>query len=1030
MIRLPTGLYELLVTEELASLLPSLTDGLEVTEGPVDPDAAPQVLARFLHDVLLRAFRSLRGEDRLEVRVALANDVLGALLRQAPASGLLPSDAVSMPARQLLSVVDASPAGLAPAAPPPRPRIPLRSSDLLVNGPRDLRIGAEIQRELCSADRVDLLVSFLKWSGVRVLDEALSAFARRRPGHLRVLTTAYLGATDPEALEHLRSLGAEIRVSYDSRRTRLHAKAWLFHRESGFSTAFVGSSNLSAPAILDGLEWNVRLSEVDNHAILAKFRSAFEQYWGEGEFIDYDAEAFREAVGKERDESALIASIRIRPFAHQQQILDALETERARQHCRNLVVAATGTGKTIIAALDYRRLVEEHGDLPLLFVAHRREILEQARHMFRVVLQDGSFGELLVAGRRPRDGRHVFAAIQSLHGHRLASVAADAYQMVIVDEFHHAAAPTYERLLSHLRPRYLLGLTATPERADGQSVLAWFDDRIAAELRLWTALDRGLLVPFQYFGVSDGTDLSRLAWRRGGYAGDELENVYTGDDVRVGIVLRTLRDKVRSVARMKALAFCVGVRHAEFMARRFRDAGIRAEAVHGETPSEARDAALRALRKGDVNVLFTVDLFNEGVDVPDVDTVLFLRPTESATVFLQQLGRGLRHADGKPCLTVLDFIGNAHRQFRFDARYRAILGGTRRRVADAIEEGFPHLPPGCSMHLDRQAQEVVLGNVRRALDLGWRGLVDDLRSLGDVDLATFLERAGVDLGELYRGGRCWSDLRRAARLPTPSEGPDEAPLARALARLIHLDDPDRLDAWRIWLSEGTPPHVAPEGTWEHRLQRMLFVGLGHVRRPLAELPQALDELWRHPAIRSELTELLDILDNRLRRPTRTLDGLAGVPIRSHATYSLDEIMAGFGVERSGHIYRPRGQGVWYEPSAGADLLFITLEKTEQEYSPTTLYEDYPMSPTEFHWESQNSTSPVSPVGRRYIDGSSHVLLFARLRRRDDRGITMPYVLLGRARYLRHESERPMRIVWRLDHPMPPDWFSEVKLAAG
>lgn len=1028
--RLPPGLYEQLITRELAAELASLAEHLAAAEGAVDPDAAPQVLARFLHDVLLKALGSLRGDDRLQARVALANDILETVLQKAPSSGLIETDAVATPARQLLSIVDRSPGRLTEIEPAQRPRIPLRSSDLLINGPRDLRIGAELRRELASADRVDLLVSFLKQSGTRILADALEAFARRCPGQLRVLTTAYLGATDPEALEFLRSLGAQIRISYDGRRTRLHAKAWLFHRESGFSTAFVGSSNLSAPAILDGLEWNVRLSEVDNHPILAKFRSAFEQYWDEGEFIDYDPDAFREAVRKERDDSELIASIRVRPFVHQQQILDALDTERGRGHFRNLVVAATGTGKTIVAALDYRRLVEEHGGLSLLFVAHRKEILEQARHMFRVVLQDGSFGELLVAGRRPEEGRHVFAAIQSLHEDRLGSVAPDAYQMVIVDEFHHAAAPTYDRLLTHLRPRYLLGLTATPERADGQSVLSWFADRIAAELRLWTALDRGLLVPFQYFGVSDGTDLSQLNWRRGGYVGEELENVYTSDDHRVGIVLRTLRDKVRSVSTIKALGFCVGIRHAEFMARRFREAGLRAKAVHGETPPEERDAGLRELRQGHLNVLFTVDLFNEGVDVPQVDTVLFLRPTESATVFLQQLGRGLRHADGKSCLTVLDFIGNAHRQFRFDIRYRALVPGTRRRVAEEIEEGFPRLPPGCSMHLDRQAQDVVLGNIRRALELGWRGLVDDLQGAGDVDLASFLDRAGVDLEELYRGGRFWSDLRRAAGLPTPPAGRDEAQLGRALARLMHLDDPDRLDAWRVWLSEDGPPAVAPEGTWEGRLQRMLFVGMGHVRRPLAELPQALDELWQHPAIRRELLDLLEVLGNRIRRPTTPLDGLAQVPLRTHGTYSLDEIMAGFGVERGGRIYRPRGQGVWYEPSANADLLFVTLEKTEKEYSPTTLYEDYPLSPTEFHWESQNSTSAGSPVGRRYIDGSSHVLLFARERRKDERGITVPYVLLGRARYVRHESERPMRIVWRLDRAMPPDWYSDVKIAAG
>ena len=1027
--RLPPGLYELVLSADLRAALDALRPELLIEEGDLDPDGAPQALARLLHDALVRALRSYTGDERLDRQVELANRVLGVLRDRAPGARIFPGDDVGSPARQLLALVERAGSGLADPAPPPRPGIPLRSSDLLVNGPRDRRIGAELRRELASADRVDLLLSFVKWSGVRVVADALTELVRRRPGGLRVLTTAYLGATDPEALDRLRDLGARVRVSYDQRRTRLHAKAWLLHRETGFSTAFVGSSNLSAAALSDGLEWNVRLSAVDNRAILAKFQTTFEHYWSDGEFADYEPGAFRDAVRRERDDSTPLAGIRVRPYAHQREILAALATERSRGHTRNLVVAATGTGKTVVAALDYDGLRRAHGPLRLLYVAHRREILEQARQTFRAVLQDGSFGELLVAGHRPVDGDHVFAAIQSLHEARLEQLAPERYDVVIVDEFHHAAAPTYERLLGHLRPRLLLGLTATPERADGQSVLGWFDDRVAAELRLWTALERGLLSPFQYFGVSDGTDLSRLTWRRGGYVPEELENVYAADDARVGIVLRTLRRTVRDAGSVKALGFCVSVEHARFMARRFSEAGIPAEAVLGETDRERRDEALRALRDGRLRVLFAVDLFNEGVDVPDVDTVLFLRPTESATVFLQQLGRGLRLAEGKECLTVLDFIGNAHRRFRFDVRYRALVGGTRRAVARQIEEGFPWLPPGCSIQLDRQAQETVLGNVRQALQAGWRGLVEDLRALGDVDLGTFLAGAGMDLEDLYRGGRCWSDLRRAAGLPTPPAGREESTLARALGRMLHVDDPDRLDAWRYWLAEPAPPPISDPVTWEGRLQRMLFVSLGHVRRSVGELPDALAELWAHPAIRAEAVELLALLDDRMRRPTHRLSAGTESPVRVHGTYSLDELMAGFGVERSEKVYRPRGQGVFYDEPSGTDLLFVTLEKTETEYSPTTLYDDYPLSQTEFHWESQNSTSPATPTGRRYLAGTSRVLLFVRRKRKDERGVTVPYTFLGPVRYRSHESERPMRIVWSLDRPMPEDWFEQVKVVA-
>ena len=438
-------------------------------------------------------------------------------------------------------------------------------------------------------------------------------------------------------------------------------------------------------------------------------------------------------------------------------------------HDQNLVVMATGTGKTVVAGLDYRRLRDADQVDSLLFVAHREEILAQSLATFRHIMRRGSFGERFVAGERPSEWRHVFASVQSLARVDLErDLDPESFDMVIVDEFHHASAETktYARLLNHLRPKVLLGLTATPERADGQSVLDWFGGRIAVELRLWEALERGLLAPFQYFGVHDGTDLQSIQWRRGtGYDVGELTNVYTADDMRLAIILQAVRDKVTDVGCMRALGFCVSIDHAEFMAKRFNDAGIPSISVTSRTASEARRAGLEALRSRDVNIIFTVDLFNEGVDVPEIDTVLFLRPTESATVFLQQLGRGLRLADDKPCLTVLDFIGNQHGNFRFDLRYRALTGSTRRGLQREIERGFPTLPAGCHIDLDRVAGELVLKNVRASLRIDWTDLVSELRRIGDCTLGTFLDETGLQLDDIYRRQRGgWAGLRRLARL--------------------------------------------------------------------------------------------------------------------------------------------------------------------------------------------------------------------------------------------------------------------------
>lgn len=1023
--KLAAGLYEKLLTRGDAADL-AANDAVRVDRELLTEGAAPHILARYLHDALVRALRSVPEEERLTRQVRFVNRLLEVFAEVAPSAGFDDDDAVLDPAELLLAIRAAGDARLG-TGDVVRPSLPLRHSDLLVNGPRDLRVGSEVRRELASADRVDILVSFVKWNGVRIIRPELKAFADRNPGGLRVLTTTYMAATDAEALEDLAKLGADIRVSYDTRRTRLHAKAWLFHRDSGFSTALVGSSNLSPSAMLDGCEWNVRLSAVDNRTILDKFAATFEQYWQDTDvFEPYDRARFQEAVRRPRNQDldALAQAVALRPHPHQQVALDALALERAHGHSKNLVVAATGTGKTVVAALDYARLRKEWGrDPTLLFVAHREEILRQSMARYRAAVRDGNFGELLVGRERPVVGTHVFAAIQSLHKHRLAELSPDAYDVVVIDEFHHAAADSYDALLKHLQPKILLGLTATPERADGRSVLGWFDGRIATELRLWDALDLGLVAPFQYFGIHDGTDLSAVDFASGRYDVSALEKLYTADHARALLVVRALHEKVRDPRAMRALGFCVSVAHAEFMADFFSKKGLPSVAVHAETSDAERRAALERLRSGDVNVVFAKDLFNEGLDVPAVDTVLFLRPTESATVFLQQLGRGLRLEEGKTCLTVLDFIGSAHRKFRFADRYRALTRGTRAAVREAIEEGFPHLPSGCDIRFDREARDVILANLRASIANAWREMASDLRALGDVRLPRFLEETRLELEDVYaRERRSFIALRHAAGLRTSL--PDDE-LTRALPRLLYIDDDDRLERFRAWLSEPHPPKADASDP----LQLMLFAALGFARRPVSELASALDEVWSTRDVRHELVDLLGLLADRQRRPTFPC---AGLPLRVHATYSRHEISAGLLQIRAGKLLSSQG-GVFKCDDARADVLYVELEKDPKHYTPTTLYDDRLLSPTRFQWESQSRTRADSDTGRRYREHAWRdwrILLFVRQRVNDERGFTSPYLFLGPVRYVSHESEKPMRIVWELLRPAPAELFAEVKIAAG
>ncbi len=1001
------GLYEQLLTSATAHQLQHLAPGLHAITRRVDEAEAPTTLTRHLLKVLERALNSVHTP------ADTVNQILLQLIEVVERGAVDHTDLLEPELRELLAVVRKT--GLAQAS-PERPGLPLNVTDLLVNARDEVRIGAELIKELQSADRVDLLCSFLKWSGYRQLRQSLKDLVQRG-GQVRVLTTCYLGATDVRVLEELAEF-AQVRVSYDTRRTRLHAKAWFFHRSTGFSTAYIGSSNLSAAAMVDGLEWNVRLSVAENGRLLEKFQSTFDSYWEDGEFQEYrpgqDKQRFEEASQRERSQPEpldMAYTLDVRPYGFQQEILQKLLVEReVHQRFRNLVVAATGCGKTVIAAFDYKRLGGR-----LLFIAHREEILSQSLRTFRAVLRDGQFGDLWTGRHQPTQSEHIFASVQKLHNQDLTAIAPGHFDVLILDEFHHAEAPTYQRLLQHFQPKILLGLTATPERSDGKSIHGWFDQRVAAELRLWDALERGFLCPFQYFGVHDNTDLSDIPWRRG-YDAGQLDKVYTGHHARAALIWKELAHTVGNPQRMRALGFCAGVSHAKFMAEEFRKAGIQTAVVVGETPAEERRLSLARLRKGELQILFTVDVFNEGVDVPEVDTVLLLRPTESATIFLQQLGRGLRLSDGKDCLTVLDFIGQANQQFRFDLMYRALLGGTRKELVDQVEKGFPRLPSGCSIQLDRIARQIVLENLKRQLQ-GRQQILQEVRAAGpDTGLQEFLDRSGCDLSDIYRGREPgWTPLRRQVGYDHSIASEGEAPLYRALARLQHMDSATALRFYQSYLSQPQPPTELSDE--QVRLTQMLRFSLWS----RGELQ--LSDLWTLPALRHELLELLPVLHARIS----TVEiPLGDVPLMVHCRYNQAEILAAFGIltEERPHLIR---EGVYYHKPSRTDLFFITIRKSEKDYSPTTMYQDYAISPELFHWQSQSTTRADSDTGRRYR-GASRKLLFVREAAKDVNDLTMAYVCLGPAQYLSHEGERPMTIVWKLEHSIPTQFYRWMRLA--
>lgn len=1035
MASLPYGIYEEIISHLRKGQLSGVDSSIVGTEtSQLDAGDSHTALAEYLKRIIADALDCQEGDDRLTRQVELCNRIVQ-LLHEDNRRLSFHSKAITPEALRLLSVY---PRRSAADSPPDRPDTPLAFGCLLTGTRLDPSLVSQIRKEMRTADRIDILCSFIKWSGLRIIEDELREFTSRPGVSLRLITTSYMGATDLKAIERLAVLpNTTIRVSYDTHRTRLHAKAYIFHRETGYGSAYVGSANLSHAALTEGLEWTVKVSQVEASHLWEKLTATFETYWSDPEFALYDAsqrERLQAALQLERGDGADTENpyvFELRPYTFQQEIIDRLDAERAIQgRNRHLVVAATGTGKTMVAAFDYRNWCRSQclngHDLPrLLFVAHREEILRQSRSAFRAVLRDHNFGELLVGGYEAQDRDHLFVSIQSYNSRQLADLPCDFYDYIVVDEFHHAAAQSYERLLEHVKPKVLLGLTATPERADGLDVLRFFGHHISAEIRLPDAVNRKLLSPFQYFGITDAVDLADVRWRRGGYAVEDLEAKYTGNDIRTGLIVEKVRERLLDPRRSRGLGFCVSIAHAEYMAEQFRRHDIPAEALSADSSDEQRRTVQGRLRRREINFIFAVDLYNEGVDIPEVDTVLFLRPTESLTVFLQQLGRGLRLSEEKDCLTVLDFIGQAHRSFRFDLRFRALLTNGSTSLVEQVQDEFMHLPAGCSIHLEKQAKQYILENIRQAVRQSRTILIRELKTYAEglgrrPLLSEFLDFFKLDLDDIYRRNVSWSRLCAEAGVGPAFEEPDEQQLTRGIRRIQHIASAPQI-RYLIGVLSGTTnadDESQLDGASRRWLLMMHFCIWGRDWSPNS-IAESVARLQANPRLCEEFIQVLQRRLECIASVAPDLDLPLVCPMTLHAQYTRDEILAALGhwtLERQPDMR----EGVLHLADANTDLFLVTLNKTDREFSPSTMYHDYAMNDELFHWQSQSTSAVDSPTGRRYIEHALRghtILLFVREYRKIA-NLACPFYFLGPADHVSHEGSRPVSIVWRLRHKMP------------
>lgn len=1048
---LQPGLYEQVINEKIGGELNALP-AQRCATAAIDKAEASQVLAQYLAEVAQKGLDDLadKGGD-VTAQINLVNQLIQTIEKTTQEADFAPLR-VDGRAEQLLVLLREKDPLLVmsrTADDLPRPETSLARSSLFTGALNEPQMFSELKKEISCADRIDMLVSFIKWSGLRLILEELRTFTQNG-GQLRVISTSYMGATDPKAIEELNRLpNTQIKISYDTDRTRLHAKTYVFYRNTGFTTAYVGSSNLSKVAMSSGLEWNVKVTAKDLPTTLEKISATFDSYWNAPEFELYQEgehdrllRALKAERGKGNDHPRDML-FNIHPYAYQQEILDKLDAERkVRGLTHNLVVAATGTGKTVISAFDYRRFCKEHpgGTNRLLFVAHREEILRQSQYTFQNILRDPNFGDLFVGGSRPESLDHLFVSIQTVNSQELYDrLPADYYDYIVVDEFHHAAAPTYQRLLGHFHPQLLLGLTATPERMDGKSVLDYFGGRIAAEIRLPEAIDRKLLCPFQYFGVADTVDLDELRWVRGGYDKNDLTNLYSLNravaERRAGHIMQSLDHYVTDMDAVKGLGFCVSVEHARFMANYFNEHGVPSLCLVGQSSDEERYTAKKRLVGGELRFLFVVDIYNEGVDIPEVNTVLFLRPTESLTVFLQQLGRGLRLAEDKECLTVLDFIGQANRKYNFEEKFAALLSNTNHSVQYELKHGFISAPKGCYIQLEKKPMQVILNSIKNSFGLR-AGLVSRIRTFEEdtglpLTLTNFTGYYHLDVRTLYTKAS-FAHLCVAAGAKPDFDEPAEVALTRAFGRLATLDS-------RRWISFlldilprldnvdfSTLPPI------EQRMLQMFYVTVwGKVADDWQdeEVLSNLHNLSDSPVLLAELLELLRLRFDAIDFLDQPVDLGFACPLDVHCTYTRDQLLVALDFNKPATVR----EGVKWLPDKQLDVFFVTLNKSDKDYSPTTMYQDYSINETLFHWQSQSTTAANSPTGRRYIhhrELGTKILLFVREFKTDLAG-TAPYTFLGTASYVKHEGSHPMSITWKLDVPIPAKYLKKTnKLVVG
>ena len=623
----------------------------------------------------------------------------------------------------------------------------------------------------------------------------------------------------------------------------------------------------------------------------------------------------------------------------------------------------------------------------------------------------------------------VFASKDTLNN-RLDSLSLpeDYYDYIVVDEVHHVAASSYRKIINHFRSKVLLGLTATPERMDGEDITQDFDGTISAEIRLDDALNKGLLAPFYYYGITDSVDYSEVAWDKGHYVASELSRIYSYNDARTAVILQSLQKYLTNIRDVRALCFCVDQQHAKYMASKFTLCGLKADVLTSEN-AQMRAPLYRRLKNKEINYLFVVDMFNEGVDIPEVDTILFLRPTESLTVFIQQFGRGLRKAEGKTHVNILDFVGNSRAEFNYTDRMRVMLGRTSMSVVEEMERDCPHLPLGCRIILEPKAKEHILNNIKGAIQRFTArkviALVQNFERHHSVPLtlSNFVRIYQVPVDKLYKG-RTWNQILFEAGVGKEQSRFNEE-LSRAVFRKWSATDSYSYLSFIEQLAKRAfRVRVNRMNAVDQKRLLMLNYDLFETAGRFVSLQDMVDALAADKLFFEELAEVIGVMlqeNKAYEKPDNSL--LPNFPLKLHGVYTKAQIQVAIGTSTLARKSSAR-EGVERNKLLNVEAMFVDIIKNREEGS-TTDYDDKALSPYLFQWDTQNRVKPESNEGQAYIHQTQTMLLFVREQKNfvEDKTRTMGYVYLGRVtlsdwEYKNLGNRMQMQIRWNMVEPIP------------